>query len=89
VLYKYSGETDMRKALQFKDKLKLIKFAKRMDNLDNNNLTNINNNILQEFEQLITNNLITHEKLVDYAIQFKEPPCKETALKIIDYINRI
>lgn len=89
VLYKYSGETDMHKALQFKDKLKLIKFAKRMDNLDNNNLTNVNNNILQEFEQLITNNLITHEKLVDYAIQFKEPPCKETALKIIDYINRI
>ena len=36
---------------------------------------------------MINNNLITREKLVDYALQFKEPVNKQNAVDILKIFN--
>ena len=86
ILYKYSSAKEVRKISKLKEFFKSIKFVKssKSDELSQTSL-----NAIHEFEELLANNLLTDDKLIEYALQFKEPPTnKNDALNIIKYIKR-
>jgi len=86
ILYKYSNAKEVRKISKLKEFFKSIKFVKssKSNELDQTSLSAIH-----EFEELLANNLLTDDKLIEYALQFKEPPTnKNDALNIIKYIKR-
>ena len=86
ILYKYNNVKDVRKVSKLKEFFKSIKFVKssKSNELDQTSL-----NAIHEFEELLANNLLTDDKLIEYALQFKEPPTnKNDALNIIKYIKR-
>ncbi len=86
ILYKYSSTKEVQKVSKLKEFFKSVKFVK---STQPNELNQASLGAIHEFEELLTNNLLTSDQLIDYALQFKEPPTtKEDALNIIKYVKR-
>lgn len=86
ILYKYSSVRDMRKVSKLREFFKSVKFVKSTASEE---FSQASLNAISEFEELLANNLLTDDKLVDYALQFKKPPTgRDDAVKIIEYVKR-
>lgn len=86
ILYRYSSDKEARKVLKLKEFFKSIKFTKAAQS---EKFNQVSIDAIYEFEELLASNLLTEEKLIEYALQFKNPPIdKDTALNIIKYVKR-
>jgi len=87
IQYIYSNSQETRDISKLKHFFKSVNFQKSM--IDDSGLksSNISADAFKEFESMINNNLITKEKLVDYALQFKEPVNKQNAVDILKIFN--
>jgi len=86
ILYKYKSDREVLSVSKLKEFFKSIKFNKTTGSED---ISRTSLHAVHEFEELLANNLLTEEKLIDYALQFKKPPVDEqSALEIIKYIKR-
>jgi DNA repair exonuclease SbcCD nuclease subunit len=87
VLYKYTENKDAQKISKLKEYFKSVQFEKNIL-AESNTINTISMTMAQEFENMITNNLITKDKLLDYAIQFKPPANKDSIIEVFKLFSK-
>ena len=87
LLYKYTDNKDVQKISKLKEYFKSIQFEKNI--LANSNTVDmVSMTAVQDFENMITNNLVTKDKLIDYAMQFKPPTNKDSVIKVFKLFSK-
>lgn len=84
--YNYRSHIEVKKVSKLKEFFKNISFRKSKIS-DKTELNNAYYTAINEFEEMINNDLVTKEKIIDYALQFKEPPDRQKAIEILNYIK--
>lgn len=87
VLYKYTSNKEVQKISKLKEYFKSIQFEKNILS-ETESLNKISMHAAQEFEDMLVNNLVTKDKLIDYAIQFKPPENKDSVVKVFKLFSR-
>lgn len=87
LLYKYTENKDVQKISKLKEYFKSLQFEKNIL-AESNVINTISMSAAQEFEDMITNNLVTKDKLIDYAMQFKPPIDKDSAIKVFKLFSK-
>ena len=87
LLYKYTDNKDVQKISKLKEYFKSIQFEKNI--LANSNTVDmVSMTAVQDFENMIINNLVTKDKLIDYAMQFKPPTNKDSVIKVFKLFSK-
>jgi len=87
ILYKYTSSTDVPKISKLKEYFKSIRFENNIL-AETTSLNSVSQIAAQNFEEMIKNNLVTKDKLIDYAIQFKPPNDKDSIIKVFKLFSR-
>jgi len=87
LLYKYTENKDVQKISKLKEYFKSLQFEKNIL-AESNVINTISMSAAQEFEDMITNNLVTKDKLIDYAMQFKPPIDKDSVIKVFKLFSK-
>lgn len=87
IKYVYSSSADMKSIGKLKEFFKTLQFEKNIV-VDEEQSGTISVESLSEFENLIKDNLMTKDKIVEYAIQFKEPENVEEMLNMFNMVVR-
>lgn len=82
----FNSNTEIQKVSKLKEFFKSVQFEKSIISTTLLEGNNVSEEMLSEFEELMKNNMITKEKIIEYALQFKEPSNKAEALKIFNMI---
>jgi len=85
IKFTYSNNNEVQKISKLKEFFKSIKFERALLSAsDNAKTASIE---IENFKEMLENNLITKDSLIDFALQFNQPNNKETVLKVFKYVN--
>jgi len=87
LLYKYTDNKDVQKISKLKEYFKSIQFEKNIL-VESNTVDMVSMMAVQDFENMIANNLVTKDKLIDYAMQFKPPTDKDSVIKVFKLFSK-
>ncbi len=87
LLYKYTNNKDVQKISKLKEYFKSIQFEKNIL-AESNTIDMVSMTAVQDFENMIANNLVTKDKLIDYAMQFKPPTDKDSVIKVFKLFSK-
>ena len=87
LLYKYTNNKDVQKISKLKEYFKSIQFEKNIL-AESNTVDMVSMTAVQDFENMIANNLVTKDKLIDYAMQFKPPTDKDSVIKVFKLFSK-
>jgi DNA repair exonuclease SbcCD nuclease subunit len=88
VRYIYTDTTDVKEMSKLKHCFKSLSFQKGMLDGDKMNST-VSAEAFKEFENLVSTSLVTKDKLVDYALQFKKPDNVDIAMEVMNIANKM